>query len=70
MVEMKYAIITAALTAGLGYYFAFSRVNNGMCKDPTFMSNMGTIQANCPNVSTLDLIKYYERFGAYSGIPK
>mgnify|MGYP001586943568 CR=1 FL=1 len=70
MAKMTYAIIAAVVAAGFGYYYAFSEVGNGMCKDPNFATNIATLKTSCPNVNTLDLIKYYERMGVYSSIPK
>lgn len=71
MVKMTYAIAALAVGIGLGYYHAFSDVNNGMCKDPAFATNIATLQAKCPTgLSTFDLISYYDRLGSYSTIPK
>lgn len=70
MTKMTYQLLAVAIAAGFGYYLAFSEVRNGMCKDPSFATNIATLKTSCPGTSTYELIKYYERMGTYSSIPK
>ena len=58
--QMKNAIIAAAIALVGGYYIAMNHVGDKMCKDSAFATNIAKITAKCPNISTYELIKYYE----------
>lgn len=56
----KNAFIAAAIAAGAGYWIAMSHARDRICKDAAFVTNATTIKTQCANLSTYDMIKYYE----------